>query len=64
MKITVTLPDSKITVGDLTAAAGAIFNASAQFVDFDALYEGQPNAVDRVGCLLLDLARQLETAAA
>jgi hypothetical protein len=48
------------TIGDLTTAAGAIFKASTEFVDWEELAERNPNAIQNPGLICLAVARALE----
>lgn len=56
----VTLPEG-ITIGDLIEAGGAMLGAATTFIDWDALYDGAPDAISMPGKILLDLGRQLDT---
>lgn len=61
MKLTIDIPDD-VTIGDLQAAQGAIFNASTTYVDWDALHNDESGAIGKPGIILLSLARELERA--
>jgi len=58
MKIVIDIPD-QVTLGDLQAAQGAIFNASTMYVDWEELASGSPDAVAKPGVILLAIAAAL-----
>lgn len=55
---TIAIPDDT-TIGDMHAAAGAVLDASASFVDWEQLAETGSGATSPPGLLLLSLAGQL-----
>ncbi len=62
MDITITLPEN-ITLGDITAAKGAIIEASTGYVDWELLYEQTAHnerAISAPGRLLLAIVHQLD----
>jgi hypothetical protein len=58
MKIEIELPEG-VSMGDLTAAGGAVLKASAAFVDWDDLYNGTGQAISSEGRILIAIATQL-----
>lgn len=60
--ITVDLPEHS-TMGDIREAQGTIFNASTEYVDWELLHGGRPDAISSPGTLLLAIAHQLDAKA-
>jgi hypothetical protein len=56
--ITVKLPND-ITHGDLLEAAGSVMEASAQFVDWEDLYNDVNDSISKPGRILLAIMHQL-----
>lgn len=62
MKLEIDIPDG-VTIGDLTTVAGAMLKASTEFVDWDAMAEGETQSIGMPGRVLLAMATRLEKAA-
>jgi hypothetical protein len=59
MKLVVDLPEG-VTLGDITAAKGAVVEASTGYVDWEELYEGDARkAISGPGKVLLAIVHQL-----
>jgi hypothetical protein len=47
------------TIGDYHEARGALMNAVTDFIDWEALHNGEPNAIATPGRIILELIRSL-----